>query len=396
MKMDNSNKIDDALSRREFLCRTLCATGGFCVASAFGGNAFAAPLKDGPLKKLADPGERFVADARWWESFGEDGSVKCLLCPKKCRVSVGKRGACKVRENRGGKYKTLVHSRTVAKNVDPVEKKPLYHFLPSTKAFSIATAGCNIECKFCQNWQISQSFPEKLDSEYLSPEKVVSLAENKFKCPTIAYTYSEPTVFYEYMYDTAKLGKEKGIRSVMISNGFMNEKPLRELCKNLSAVKIDLKAFTEKFYKETCSGELKPVLNTLKVLKDIGIWFEIVVLIIPTLNDSEKENREMCRWIVKNLGPDVPIHYSQFHSTYKIRNLPRTPIKTLERCHDIAKEEGINYAYLGNVWTHKYASTFCPGCGKVLIKRQGYHTEIVGLKEGKCEKCGKIIPGVWK
>jgi len=374
--------------------RSVCAACGICLASGLGGFQRVFASQENKKNLLSGTDARFVKDARFWESVGKGDMVKCRLCPHECTVPKGTRGICGVRENREGKYKTLVYSRPVSMNVDPIEKKPLFHFLPGTKAFSIATAGCNIECKFCQNWQISQAKPEDIDSQYVPPEKIVEHALDS-KSQSIAYTYSEPTIFYEYMYDTAKMGKEKGLHSVIISNGFMNEKPLRELCAQLSGVKIDLKAFTEKFYKETCGGSLQPVLHTLEVLKEIGIWYEIVVLIVPTLNDSEKETREMCQWIVKTLGTDVPVHFSRFHPTYKILNLPRTPVATLERCHAIAKEEGIKFPYLGNVWNHKLENTFCPKCGKLLIRRQGYYTKIEGLKQGKCEKCGEAIPGFW-
>ena len=293
----------------------MCTAAGFCLFSFLGHGKTAFAEKDSQEQvkvKTNNVNSRFTADARFWDSVGKNNMVKCRLCPHGCTVADGQRGICEVRENQGGKYKTLVYSRTVSMNIDPIEKKPLFHFLPGTKAFSLATAGCNFDCKFCQNWQISQARPENLDSQYYPPDKIVEQAKQT-ECKTIAYTYSEPTIYYEYMYDVAKLGKEKGLRSVMISNGFMNEEPMRELCKQLSAVKIDLKAFTDKFYRETCSGDLKPVLHTLEVLKSLGIWYEIVVLIVPTLNDSEQENRDMCRWIVKTLGPDVPVHYSRFN-----------------------------------------------------------------------------------
>ena len=226
----------------------------------------------------------------------------------------------------------------------------MFHFLPGTKAYSLATAGCNVECKFCQNWQISQYRPEQVESIKLTPEDVVKDAKTSGS-KTIAYTYSEPVVFYEYMFDTARLGNKHGLKSVMISNGYIQEKPLMELCQHLSAVKIDLKSFTEKFYQETCTGELKPVLNTLPTLKKMGMWFEIVMLVIPTLNDSEKEFREMCAWIKENLGPDVPIHFTRFHPTYKIKNLPPTPVKTLEMARKVALDTGLHFPmwvmYLG-------------------------------------------------
>jgi pyruvate formate lyase activating enzyme len=252
-----------------------------------------------------------------------------------------------------------------------------------------------MECKFCQNWQIAQFRPEQIRSYHLPPKEAVGLARGE-DCKTIAYTYSEPAVFYEYMYDIAREGKKEGIGSVMISNGYINEEPLVELCKHLSAVKIDLKAFTEKFYQETCSGELEPVKETLLVLKRIGIWYEIVVLLIPTLNDSEEEIREMCLWIKENLGVNVPVHFSRFHSTYKIRNLPPTPIRTLERAREVAKGLGINYVYLGNVPGHDGENTYCPGCGKVVIRRIGYNILANSLKMGKCSHCGYLIAGVWE
>ena len=293
-----------------------------------------------------------------------------------------------------GAYYTLVHSRVCALNVDPIEKKPMFHFLPGTKAYSLATAGCNVECKFCQNWQISQYRPEQVESIKLTPEDVVKDAKTSGS-KTIAYTYSEPVVFYEYMFDTARLGNDHGLKSVMISNGYIQEKPLMELCQYLSAVKIDLKSFTEKFYQETCTGELKPVLNTLTTLKKVGIWFEIVMLVIPTLNDSEKEFREMCAWIKENLGPDVPIHFTRFHPTYKIKNLPPTPVKTLEMARKVALDTGLHFPYVGNVPGHDGENTYCPHCKNIVIRRAGFSILENHLKGNKCKDCDQPIPGIW-
>jgi pyruvate formate lyase activating enzyme len=338
--------------------------------------------------------EEFPATEAMYYKQLPDIRVECELCPRACQVADLERGYCGVRENRNGKYYTLVHSRVCSLNADPIEKKPLFHYLPGTRAYSIATAGCNIECKFCQNWQISQFRPEQIDNIKLTPEEVIRFAKEK-SCDTIAYTYSEPVVFYEYMYDTARVGKREGIGSVMISNGYIKKEPLVELCKELSAVKIDFKAFTEKFYKETCSGELKPVLETLVTLKEIGIWFEIVMLVIPTLNDSDKELKGMCSWIYENLGADVPVHFSRFHSTYKIKNLPPTPTKTLEKARNIAMESGLNFAYTGNVPGHPGESTYCPDCKEVLIKRVGYTILQYSLNGNKCGNCKHPIPGIW-
>ena len=374
------------ISRRGFLRTGIAGTCAFCT----GYTPFVTAVNASGMDE-----EEFPAIEAMYYKKLPDIRVECELCPRACQVADLERGYCGVRENRNGKYYTLVHSRVCSRYADPIEKKPLFHYLPGTKAYSIATAGCNIECKFCQNWQISQFRPEQIeDTIKLTPEEVVRFAKER-SCDTIAYTYSEPVVFYEYMYDTARVGKREGVGSVMISNGYIKKEPLVELCKELSAVKIDFKAFTEKFYKETCSGELKPVLETLVTLKEIGIWFEIVMLVIPTLNDSDKELNDMCSWIYENLGADVPVHFSRFSSRYKIKNLPPTPIKTLEKARNIAIESGLNFAYTGNVPGHPGESTYCPDCKEVLIKRVGYTILQYSLNGNKCGNCKHPIPGVW-
>ena len=331
--------------------------------------------------------------AMFWEKLAQN-QVKCTLCPRECQIADVERGYCGVRENQGGEYQTLVYGALCSGNVDPIEKKPLFHYLPGTTAFSIATAGCNIECKFCQNWQISQFRPEQVGSTLVPPEKLVALCKSR-QSPTIAYTYSEPVVFYEYMHDTAALGREQGVGSVMISNGYIQEKPLRQLCQHLTGVKVDFKAFTEEFYVEWCAGHLKPVLEALETLKDIGIWLEMVVLIIPTLNDSPDEIKQMSRWVVKHLGPDVPMHFTRFHPTYRVTNLPRTPVATIERCREIALEAGVHYVYAGNVRGHPGENTYCHSCRERLIHRYGFHIRSNKIEDGKCPKCGTSIPGVW-
>ena len=324
----------------------------------------------------------------------EDLRVECELCPRKCTIADMERGYCGVRENRGGTYYTLVHSRVCALTVAPSEKNPMLHYLPGTKAYSLATAGCNVECKFCQNWQISQYRPEQIESMRLSPEDVVKNAKAN-GCKAIAFTYSEPVVFYEYMYDIVRLAKDHGLKSVMISNGYIQEKPLTDLCRSLNAVKIDLKGFSEKFYRETCSGELKPVLNTLQTLKKLGIWFEIVVLVVPTLNDMENEFRDMCLWIKENLGLDVPIHFTRFHPTYKLKNLPPTSVKTLEMARKIALDTGLRFPYVGNVPGHEGENTYCPHCQHVVIKRAGFSIMENRLKDNACMDCKQPMPGIW-
>ena len=355
-------------------------------------------LPDGPVEarsfEFAPPDSKEnLYEAKYYEKL-ENLRIRCQLCPRKCEVADQERGYCGVRENHNGIYYTLIHSRPCAVHVDPIEKKPLFHFYPGTQAFSMATAGCNIECKFCQNWDISQFRPEDLKNLDLPPGRAAAQAR-KYGCKTMAYTYSEPVIFYEYMFDCAVEGKKIGVHSVMISNGYIQEKPLLALLPHLSAVKIDLKAFTEKFYKETCFGELKPVLETLVRLKQSGIWFEVVVLIIPTLNDSKKEIRQMCQWVRGNLGAEVPIHFSRFHPTYKIKNLPVTPVSTLEMARRTAMESGLVFAYVGNLPGHPGGNTYCPKCGNVVIGRFGHRVIEMNLHQGQCRSCQQTIPGIW-
>ncbi len=350
-------------------------------------------MPDAGVEGIAAASDKFVAPARHWEKR-ENQRVVCTLCPRQCEVADLERGGCGVRENRGGDYFTLVYNRPCSLNVDPIEKKPLFHFLPATTAFSTATAGCNIWCRFCQNWAISQKRPEQVRAVYVTPEQMVALAQREGS-RSIAFTYNEPVVFYEWMYDIAVAAKKAGVRTVMISNGYIQKPPLRELCKVLSGVKIDLKAFTEKFYKEICDGQLQPVLDTLVELKAVGIWFEIVVLIIPTLNDSDSECRNMCKWIVQNLGPDVPVHFTAFHPMYMLNNLPSTSPRVLERNRQIAFDAGIHYAYVGNVPGAPGENTFCHSCKKQIVNRYGYATRSQIGPDGKCPHCKTAIPGVW-
>lgn len=320
--------------------------------------------------------------------------VKCQLCPKGCIISEGHRGDCRVRENRGGQLYTMVYGNPCAVHIDPIEKKPFYHFLPTSQAFSLATAGCNLHCLYCQNYTISQFPPEETENIDLPPERVVELALAQ-GCPVIAYTYSEPTIFYEYMLETARLARLQGIKSAVISAGYTNPEPLRELCQAVDAIKIDLKGFNEEFYKRVCSATLQPVLEAIKIIQEEGVHLEIVNLVVPTLNDDEGELREMARWIVRELGPDVPTHFSRFQPMYKLQNLPPTPVDSLERARAMAIEEGIHYAYIGNVPGHPGDNTYCYNCGKTIIARMGFVVVDYHIVEGRCEYCGNPIPGVW-
>lgn len=337
---------------------------------------------------------RYVAEARFYKKLANK-TVQCQLCPRQCVVAEGKRGHCRVRENRGGTYYTLVHSRVTAAHIDPIEKKPFFHVYPGALALSVATGGCNVNCKFCQNWEISQARPENLRAQYFSPQVLARIAKQN-ECVTLAYTYSEPIVFYEYMSDAADYAHSQGIKSVVVSNGFIRQEPLRELCGRVDAIKVDLKSYSEKYYREVVNGELKPVLESLVTVRKQGRWLEIVYLVVPTLNDSDQEFRDLARWLKAELGPDVPIHFTRFQPLYLLRNLPPTPVATLERAKAIADAEGLHYVYLGNVPGHPAENTYCPKCRHLVIERAGFTVTQMRLKNGKCSHCQHPIPGVWK
>jgi len=337
---------------------------------------------------------QFTVEARFYDKLAYK-KIKCKLCPRECTIDDRERGYCGVRENRGGTYYSLVHSRVCAAHVDPIEKKPLFHFLPGTLAFSVATAGCNVNCKMCQNWDISQVRPEQVAGTYMPPARLAALARQN-GCPSIAYTYSEPVVFAEYVLDSAEAGRAAGVRSVVISGGYIQEEPLKEMCRKVDAIKIDLKAFSEKFYKEVVNGELKPVLNAIATIRKQNVWTEIVCLVIPTLNDSDAEFQGLARWVKKELGPDVPLHFSQFHPDYLLTNLPLTPVPTLERAKAICDAEGLHYVYIGNIPGHPAESTVCPKCRRVVVERVGFTVRGLYLDGGKCRFCHQAIPGIWE
>lgn len=320
--------------------------------------------------------------------------IRCELCPRRCRVPKGQRGFCRVRENRDGKYYSLVYGNPCAVHLDPIEKKPFFHVLPTTASFSLATAGCNFQCKFCQNWEISQASPEDLHNDDVPPELVIKKAK-EMGARSVAYTYVEPTVFYEYMVDIGLLAKKAGLLNVCHSNGFINPDPLRNLCKVVNAANVDLKGFSDDFYRDICSGELQPVLETLKIYRQFKVHLEITNLMIPTKNDDMPVLKEMCLWIRKELGAETPIHFSRFYPLYKLKSLPPTPVSTLEKARSVALSAGLEYVYIGNVPGHEGENTFCPKCKKMVIKRAGYMIGEVNLKEGKCKYCGKPIPGIW-
>ncbi len=331
--------------------------------------------------------------ASYWERLSSN-VINCQLCPRRCQLKPGETGFCQARKNINGTLYALTYGKPVAMHADPIEKKPLAHVYPGTKSFSIATAGCNLRCKFCQNWEISQMSAEKVLVDFVAPEQIVAKAKQS-RCKTIAFTYTEPTIFFEYMLDIAKIAKEKGVDCVMHSAGYIEEKPLRELAKYLTAANIDLKGFQEEFYIKFTQGSLKTVLNTLKILKEEGVWVEITNLLIPGVNDSNEEIRQMCFWVKENLGPQTPIHFSRFYPTYLLTNLSPTPLSSLLRAYKIAKEAGLYFVYIGNIPQQLGENTFCPNCENLLIKRIGYTVLENNVKDGMCPFCGLRVPGVW-
>lgn len=345
---------------------------------------------------------RSAPRARYWTPITIKGSsapdeetiVKCLLCANGCAISNGQRGRCRTRLNVNGELRSLVYGRPISIHIDPIEKKPLYHYLPGAAAFSLATAGCPLTCKFCQNWEISQSSPEDHPVSYTQPAKIVAEAHTR-KAPVIAFTYNEPTVFMEYLTDISREAKKQGIRCVMISCGFMNEKPLAEMCNVLDAIKIDLKGFSEDFYRTACGAKLQPVLKSIQQIARSNVHLEIVNLVVPTLNDSDKMMRGLINWILGEVGPDVPVHFSRFHPDYQLQNLPPTPVATLERARSMALAQGMHYPYVGNVPGHPGDHTYCPTCKKAVIKRQGFFITEMHIKDGCCKFCKRKIDGVW-
>lgn len=323
-----------------------------------------------------------------------DSSVNCRLCSFRCHIKDGRRGICGVRENKGGKLYTHTWGRLVAENIDPIEKKPLFHFQPSSRSFSIATAGCNFRCLHCQNSEISQMSREGglIAGEEVSPEEIAAEAYET-GCSSVAYTYTEPTIFFEYAYDIGVLAKEKGLKNVFVTNGYMTPECLKALDGVLDAANVDIKAFSDSFYKKVCGATLGPVLESIETMRRMGIWVELTTLIIPTLNDSEEEIRALAKWIY---GTDktMPWHLSAFHPSYKLMDISPTPIATLERAREIGLEEGLRYVYTGNVPGNKGESTYCWNCRAMLIERRGFMVKNNAVVDSKCPECGVAIDGM--
>lgn len=330
-----------------------------------------------------------------YQKKAEGNSVRCHICPHTCLIRDGGAGICKTRVNSEGILYSIAYGNPCSLSIDPIEKKPLFHFFPGEKIYSMATGGCNFRCQNCQNWQISQTSPQILDHYDLTPEELVQQAEARH-AKLIAFTYTEPTVFYEYVFDTAKIAREKGLKTVFISNGYINQQPLSDLCPYLDAANIDLKCFDEPIYHKLTGGHLQPVLDTLKTLREKGIWFEITNLLIPSYSDNTEMIEVMCDWLVENGFPETPLHFSRFFPNFKLMDLPPTPESLLVRAKDIAERAGMKFIYIGNVPGIYGENTYCPSCKRMIIERFGYTVMKNCIDGGKCEFCGKSIAGVWK
>lgn len=334
---------------------------------------------------------RYSREADHYETHGD--TVRCMLCPHSCLLEEGDRGFCRVRVVKGRRLHTIAYGNACAVHIDPIEKKPFYHFLPQTLIFSLATAGCNLRCLNCQNWEISQAKPEETAASDLMPDRIVEVATAQ-AIPSVAYTYSEPLIFYEYVKDTALRARARGVRNALVTAGFINPGPLRELLKTIDAVTLDLKAFSNHFYKRISGARLDPVLETIRVIRQEGVWLEVSNLVVPGLSDDPDDVHAFCRWLVEEIGPDQPLHFLRFHPDYRLRHLPSTPVATLEVCREAARAAGLRYVYLGNVPGHEAQNTYCPRDGRLLVQREGYRSDLRGLADGRCV-CGERIPGVW-
>ncbi len=321
-------------------------------------------------------------------------TVECELCPKGCVIAPEQSGECRIRVNKAGKLVAVTYGHPCSVHIDPVEKKPMFHFLPGTGILSIATVGCNLHCKNCQNWESSQENPENVEATWLPPEWLPELARAN-GCKSVAYTYTEPIVYYEYTLDGCIRVKEAGLRNVLVTAGYINREPLKRLCQYADGANIDLKSISDKFYREICDGSLQPVLDALVLAKSQGVSVEVTNLVIPTLNDTDDDFTKLSRWVAQNMGRETPLHFSRFFPHYRMRNLPSTPAETLDRARAIAKAEGLYHVYIGNITRPEGETTFCHSCGQMLIERRRYVILQNRLANGKCPNCGTEVYGIW-
>ncbi len=335
-----------------------------------------------------------MPEAMFYEKLNGQ-NVQCHLCPRECLISEGKRGFCRNKENREGTLYTLVYGKPAVVDIGPIEKAPLYHFIPGHSRLCVTCASCNLRCKHCQNWHLSQKSIEELNHYSYSPPGIVDQAKRQ-GLDSISFTYTEPTVYYEYLYNVSAAARENGMKTSIVSNGYINREPLLKLLTVLDAVKIDLKGFSEKFYSGVCSASLRPVLESLQTVKTSNVWLEIVNLVIPTLNDDPKLIDEMCHWIKETLGAETPLHFTRFLPNYKLMHLYPTPVSILEQSYDVAKKNGLRYVYVGNVPGHVHNSTYCPSCNQKVIHRTHFDVLEMNVVDGKCKFCNSPIEGKWK
>ncbi|MDT8393608.1 MAG: AmmeMemoRadiSam system radical SAM enzyme [Bacteroidales bacterium] len=382
--------MEQKITKRKFI---KCSALGVCGA-ALGLSYFDA------IGKISGPMPGRSSDELWkWSReaihyIETPKGIKCKLCPQACEIKEGETGDCRTRIAKDNRLYTIAYGNPCAIHIDPIEKKPLYHFLPGSSAYSIATAGCNLACLNCQNWNISQASPHDTRNYDLMPDKLISECKRS-ACDSIAYTYSDPVAFYEYTLDTAKIARKEGIKNIFISAGYINETPLREIAAFLDGANIDLKSFSDEIYEMLNAGTLEPVLRTLRILRDMGVWLEITNLVVPTWTDNLDMIKEMCGWLTENGFQSTPLHFSRFHPLYKLTNLPSTPLETLKNALAIAKAEGMHYVYIGNVPASGAENTICPHCGEVVIERKGYRIIKNNLNKNLCQACGETVAGVW-
>jgi len=332
--------------------------------------------------------------AKWWKPV-DNNKILCTLCPRYCKIGEGQPGFCYIRQNLGGKLYTIGYGRPTGFAVDPVEKKPLNHFLPGSSILSFGTAGCNLGCKFCQNWSISKAKLDDDNSISASPEDVIEIAK-RYHTPSIAYTYDDPTIFGEYVIDISRIARDEGIKNVMVTAGYIDKEARKEVYQYIDAANVDLKGFTERFYNKLTFSHLNDVLDTLVWLKnETDIWFEITTLLIPGENDSDNEIKEECDWILNNLGDSVPLHFTAFHPDFRMRDKERTPASTLKRARKTALSSGIKFCYVGNIYDTEGQTTYCPECKSALIERDWHSVNFNKMNNNKCSNCGIIIPGVF-
>lgn len=391
--MFKKNMLGGRLSRRELLRSTGAGICFFYLKSILG----CAPEADDQNERgaLLEPQKGLIHPVRspWFTKLDQE-KVRCELCPKQCELAEGERAPCRVRENREGKLYTLAYANPALLQEDPIERKPFFHVLPGSRALSVSTAGCNLECKFCEVWDMALEYPENVYAHDVPPERVIRHARDS-NVRSVSFAFGEPVIFFEYMAEVAHLAREAGLLNLIHTAGYIRSEPLQEIIEKIDAVNVDLKSFDEVFYRDVVGGELEPVLDTLRLLKDTGVHIEITNILIPTLNDDMEKIADMCKWIATELGADVPLHFARFYPLYKLSDLPRTPVSTLDEARHVAQEAGLKFVYIARVTDHEAENTFCPGCGKMVVERVGFVIEGIFLENGKCNNCGTEIPGKW-